>query len=187
MSARVNYRNSVEEFLNKANEVLAKYYRREISKEVWLEQLSSLVGEYHVKAANLGRELVTGVPDNFSIQDFEIGNNFAIFQQQYLSDFYAGLEEYTEEDAAKRLNLYQYNLRGTANHGWLATLFDTETRWVTTANESCVDCLFNASLGYIPAANWPIAPGSIGLECAMKCKCYFRLRNGKTGLKYVEL
>jgi hypothetical protein len=187
MSSRAKFNQVVSDFVRESEDVLKKYVRREITKEVWLQATAELVYKYHIQAANVGRNFALGSDDLISPQDYEIGGGFAFDQQPFLSDFYNAIQDYTEEDARERLLLYQFNLRGTANSAWLDALNEVETRWVTTANESCVDCLYNASLGYMPARDWPISPGSIGLECAMSCRCYFRLRNGKTGLKYVKI
>lgn len=82
-----------------------------------------------------------------------------------------------------RFALYSLRLGGTANEAWKETLIaqdDTiEALWKRHANESCTDCIRQASYGWRPLAEFRFMPGEGNTRCMVRCRCTVETRNGQ--------
>lgn len=172
-----------KDFTDRVEDLTRRYYDGEISPLEWYESFTQNVREGHINSYAIGRDIVIK-PDSFKLrpEDILLGEQEFYNYLPNIADFGDKLPEYTLEQALHRASLYLVSMRGTANEAYRFELGNTEIKWVTTAKESCVDCMHFASLGYMPADSWPTAPKKAQTECNVGCKCYFTTKNGLRSL-----
>jgi len=82
-----------------------------------------------------------------------------------------------------RFALYSLRLGGTANSAFKETLIASdptiEALWKRHANESCTDCIREASYGWRPLSTFRFMPGEGHTRCMVRCRCTVETRNGQ--------
>lgn len=132
---------------------------------------------------------MAGVAQPMSQADYQFGQaamaGQASFLTRLVNDLNRARYPLTDDgdlppDLVRRLLWYAYRLRGTAEEAWIYSLPPgTLVDWVTTAEESCADCLDMEATSPHVAEELDKFPGSGQTECVLNCRCFLRTADGQ--------
>ncbi|MDI9549637.1 MAG: hypothetical protein QM346_18745 [Chloroflexota bacterium] len=152
--------------------------REEIKGEVIRQYLLGRGGREQMTARDWGS--VGGViSDQYRHLDRKAGNFFSLVE--------AG--ELEEGEIARRTRMYLNSAREGHERALLRRLTGSEygeERWVTTAEESCDDCIDLALLGWVEIGTLPTRPGAGDTACLTNCACFVSYRNPDDGRVFGE-
>ena len=151
------------------SEALDKFDAGHISKKTFLKRSKAILGSGYKKAYLHGAGLAKLDADGNDFVD-----QFSDKQFSYLDSFADDIEAGSGKmDYYDRLGMYA---KAVQSAYWAGAAADapegTMINWVTTANESCEDCLdFESNGPYLPG-EVPAVPGDGTTRCRSNCKCY---------------
>lgn len=143
---------------------------------------AAVLGSYRAKRHNPPSDVAIRVAANASREQasFLIGFARDLAEGRYAPKAQGGAGAGQRK---ARFALYSLRLGGTANEAWKETLIATdgavEALWKRHANESCTDCIREASYGWRPLAEFAFVPGSGRTRCMVRCRCSIETRTGQ--------
>lgn len=147
---------------------LEKFDNQEISRKTFLKRTKNILADAYQKAYVKGAGITKISSDG---QDWI--KAFAKKQNKYLDKFAADIEagEGTM-DYDNRMELYANAVRAAYWGGSSNEADDDEPMdWVTTAHESCEDCLAREANSPYTRGTLPGVPGDGSTQCRTNCKC----------------
>lgn len=152
--------------------------REEIKGEVIRQYLLGRGGRAQMTARDWSS--VGGIiSDQYRHLDRKAGNFFDLVEAGDLE----------EGEIARRTKMYLNSAREAHERAILRRLTGSEydeERWVTTADESCGDCIDLSLLGWVEIGTIPTRPGAGSTACLTNCACFVSYRVSESGVVFGE-
>ena len=166
-AAKLAYQPISEAANNLLQAELEKFDNNQINKKSFLRRSKKILGSAYRQAYKQGSGL-----NSISSDGERWIDSFAKKQHKYLESFASDIEASEGVmDYDSRMSLYANAVRA-AYWGGSANESDVQMDWVTTAEESCEDCLENEAGSPYDPDKLPGVPGDGSTRCRTNCKCY---------------
>lgn len=167
LAAKAGY----ESIANLANRMLQgeleKFDNGQIGKKTFLKRSKNILSSSYKKAFKKGAGI-----NNLSSDHEKWIDRFSKKQFKYLHGFADDIDASEGTmDYDNRMGLYANAVRA-AYWGGVANESGHQMDWITTAEESCDDCLANEAGSPYEPDNLPGTPGDGSTRCGSNCKCY---------------
>jgi len=185
----LNFVNKSLEISSNAVDVLSSHvFSGTISSVDWYSAMQQEIKDEYI------RQYLSFIGGRNMMTPSDWGKIGAMLREQYgyLKGFRSAIEteELTEKQIAARARMYINSAREAREEARARSAakagFD-EVYWITTAKESCEDCIKYTKMGWVMVADDPYKgakPGSGHTICLTACQCILNYRNSKTGEEY---